>query len=217
MAVLLWVPQLRRVHRISAGRPVASLWRNPIAWAITAFMAAQSFIFYTFTAWLPEFLVDRGMSASSAGAVLALGQVAGLVMSLLAPIVAGRFADQRVVTMAALGLTAAGFVGLLTTTTAPTLWTMLVMAGPGASISLALLFMVLRSTSTDQTSQVSGMAQSVGYVVAAIGPVAIGALHDVTGSWTVAMGVLSLVLIPQAVSALWAARDVTMDGHQKSR
>ena len=77
--------------------------------------------------------------------------------------------------------------------------------------------MVLRSTSTDQTSQVSGMAQSVGYVVAAIGPVAIGALHDVTGSWTVAMGVLSLVLIPQAVSALWAARDVTMDGHQKSR
>ena len=217
VAVLLWVPQLRRVHRISAGRPVASLWRNPIAWAITAFMAAQSFIFYTFTAWLPEFLVDRGMSASSAGAVLALGQVAGLVMSLLAPIVAGRFADQRVVTMAALGLTAAGFVGLLTTTTAPTLWTMLVMAGPGASISLALLFMVLRSTSTDQTSQVSGMAQSVGYVVAAIGPVAIGALHDVTGSWTVAMGVLSLVLIPQAVSALWAARDVTMDGHQKSR
>lgn len=217
VAVLLWVPQLRRVHRISAGRPAASLWRNPIAWAITAFMAAQSFIFYTFTAWLPEFLVDRGMSASSAGAVLALGQVAGLVMSLLAPIVAGRFADQRVVTMAALGLTAAGFVGLLTTTTAPTLWTMLVMAGPGASISLALLFMVLRSTSTDQTSQVSGMAQSVGYVVAAIGPVAIGALHDVTGSWTVAMGVLSLVLIPQAVSALWAARDVTMDEHQKSR
>ena len=50
---------------------------------ITAFMAAQSFIFYTFTAWLPEVLVDRGMSASSAGAVLALGQVAGLVMSLL--------------------------------------------------------------------------------------------------------------------------------------
>lgn len=216
-ALLVWLPQLRRVHRISAGRPAASLWRNPIAWAITTFMAAQSFIFYTFTAWLPEFLMERGMSAGGAGAVLALGQVAGLVMSLLAPIVAGRFSDQRLVTLAALALTAVGFVGLLTTTAAPTFWTMFVMAGPGASISLALLFMVVRSTSTDQTSQVSGMAQSVGYVVAAIGPVAIGALHDVTGSWTVAMTVLSLVLIPQAVSALWAAKDVTMDEHQKSR
>nr|WP_308192929.1 MFS transporter [Mycobacterium sp. PSTR-4-N] len=217
VALVIWTPQLRRVHRIRAGRPATSLWRNPIAWAVTAFMAAQSLIFYTFTAWLPEFLVDRGMTASSAGAVLALGQVAGLVMSLLAPIVAGRFTDQRAVTLGALGLTAVGFVGLLTTTSAPTLWTMLVMAGPGASISLALLFMVLRSTSTDQTSQVSGMAQSVGYGVAAVGPVAIGALHDVTGSWTVAMTVLALALVPQAVSALWAARDVTMDDHQKSR
>jgi CP family cyanate transporter-like MFS transporter len=59
-----------------------------------------------------------------------------------------------------------------------------VFAWPRASISLALLVMVLRSTSGGQTSQVSGMAQSVGYVVAAIGPVAIGALHDLTGSWT---------------------------------
>ncbi|MBX7448770.1 MFS transporter [Mycolicibacterium sp. 3033] len=216
-ALLIWIPQLRRVHRISTGRPAASLWRNPIAWAVTAFMAAQSLIFYTFTAWLPEFLVDRGMTAGSAGAVLALGQVAGLAMSLLAPIVAGRFTDQRVVTLAALALTAVGFVGLLTTTSAPTLWTMLVMAGPGASISLALLFMVLRSTSTDQTGQVSGMAQSIGYGVAAVGPVAIGALHDVTGSWTVAMTVLALALVPQTVAALWAAKDVTMDDHQKSR
>lgn len=155
-ALLVWVPQLARVHRVSAGRPATSLWRNPIAWAVTAFMASQSFIFYTFTAWLPEVLVDRGMSANSAGAVLALGQVAGLVMSLLAPIVAGRFTDQRAVTLAALALTAVGFAGLLTTTSLPTLWTMLVMAGPGASISLALLFMVLRSSRRTRLARCRG-------------------------------------------------------------
>jgi MFS transporter, CP family, cyanate transporter len=87
---------------------------------------------------------------------------------------------------------------------------MCVMTGPGASISLALLFMVLRSTSTTQTSQVSGMAQSVGYILAAVGPVAIGALHDVTGSWTIAMSALALVLIPQAASTVVAARNVTI-------
>jgi CP family cyanate transporter-like MFS transporter len=187
------------------------LWRNPVAWAITIFMAAQSLIFYTFAAWLPEYLIDRGMSAAGAGAVLALGQVAGLVASLAAPIVAGRFRDQRAVTAVALLVTAIGFVGLLATATVPTLWVMCVMVGPGASISLALLFMVLRSTSTAQTSQVSGMAQSVGYVLAAIGPVGVGALHDLTGSWTVAMTALSLALIPQAIATMVAGRDVTMD------
>ena len=83
--------------------------------------------------------------------------------------------------------------------------------------SLALLFMVLRSTSTAQTGQVSGMAQSVGYALAAVGPVAIGLLHDLTGSWTVAMAVLALALIPQALSALLAAKNVTVDAHQESR
>jgi MFS transporter, CP family, cyanate transporter len=209
-ALLLWLPQLRRVHRTAADERRGSLWRNRVAWAITIFMGAQSLIFYTFAAWLPEYLIDRGLSPAAAGAVLALGQGAGLVSSLVVPIVAGRFRDQRAVTAAVLLVNVIGFVGLLTMHAWPALWVMCVFAGPGASISLALLFMVLRSTSGEQTSQVSGMSQSIGYIIAAIGPVAIGALHDVTGSWTIAMTVLALALIPQAASTALAARDGTM-------
>ena len=210
VALVMWAPQLSLLHRMELNTERDSLWRNRIGWAITIFMGAQSTIFFTFAAWLPEYLIDRGMSPAGAGAVLALGQVAGLVISLIAPIIAGRFHDQRAVTGAALAVCGIGFVGLLTTDQWPTLWVMCVMTGPGASISLALLFMVLRSTSTSQTSQVSGMAQSVGYILAAVGPVAIGALHDVTGSWTIAMSALALVLIPQAASTVLAARNVTM-------
>lgn len=210
VALVVWAPQLRLLHRMELSAERDSLWRNRIAWAITIFMAAQSMIFFTFAAWLPEYLIDRGMSPAGAGAVLALGQVAGLMVSLIAPIIAGRFHDQRAVTGAALAVCGIGFVGLLATDQWPTLWVMCVMTGPGASISLALLFMVLRSTSTTQTSQVSGMAQSVGYILAAVGPVAIGALHDVAGSWTIAMSALALVLIPQAASTVVAARNVTM-------
>lgn len=213
VATVAWLPLLRRVHRMEVGPRQETLWRNSIAWSITIFMAAQSFIFYTFTAWLPDFLVDRGMSPGGAGAVLAWGQVAGLLMSLAAPIVAGRFADQRLITFLALLVTAIGFAGLLATDSVPTLWVLLVMAGPGASMGLALLFMVLRSTSTAQTSQVSGMAQSVGYALAAIGPVGIGALHDLTGSWTIAMAALALALVPQAASTILAGRNVTMTGN----
>jgi CP family cyanate transporter-like MFS transporter len=210
VALVVWVPQLSRLHRVEIGSGRESLWRNRIAWAITIFMAAQAMIFYTFAAWLPEYLIGRGISPAGAGGVLALGQVAALVMSLIAPIIAGRFRDQRAVTGVVLLVCGLGFAGLLFTDRWPTVWVMCVMSGPGASISLALLFMVLRSASTTQTSQVSGMAQSVGYILAAVGPAAIGALHDVTGSWTISMSALALALIPQAVSTMVAGKNVTM-------
>lgn len=210
VAVVVWAPQVRLVHRPEVAVQRDSLWRNPIAWAITVFMATQSIIFYTVGAWLPEYLIDRGMTPAAAGAVLAVAQVVGLIASLIAPIAAGRFRDQRAVTFAALFLCATGFVGLLTTDVWPAFWAILLVVGPGASISLALLFMVLRSSSTAQTSQVSGMSQSIGYFLAAFGPVAIGALHDLTGSWRLAMAALALALIPQAASTWLAARNSTM-------
>ncbi len=214
ITLVIWLPQLTRVHTMSASARTPSLRRNRIAWAITIFMGCQSLIFYTFAAWLPQYLVDGGMSRSSAGLVLAIAQVAALLASLVTPMIAGRFADQRLVTFLVLAICAVGFIGLVTTDTAPVFWAVCVMIGPGASISLALLFMVLRSNSTAQTGRVSGMAQAVGYGLAALGPIAIGGLHDLTGSWTIAMSVLGVAVIPQAVSAAWAARDVRMTPHR---
>ncbi|MFW0795546.1 MFS transporter [Gordonia sp. CPCC 205515] len=208
VAVVVWIPQLRRVHRVAVSHAPPSLRRNRIAWAITVFMGTQSLIFYTFSAWLPTYLVELGRSDAQAGAILAIGQVVALTASLVIPIIAARYADQRLITLIVLAICAAGFIGLVCTNSLVTLWAIMIMIGPGASISLALLFMVLRSPSTAVTSQVSGMAQSIGYIVAALGPIVIGALHDATDSWKLAMGVLGLVVIPQALSTLLAAKDV---------
>ncbi|MCM3894913.1 MFS transporter [Gordonia sputi] len=213
VAMVVWVPQLRRVHTVAVGPRAPGLWTNPIAWAITGYMAAQSFIFYTFSAWLPQYLIDHGSTPSSAGNVLAIGQVVALIMSLVAPIIAGRFADQRLVTLGFLAVCTSGFIGLVFTDHATVLWVCMVMAGPGAAISLALLFMVLRSSSATQTGQVSGMSQSVGYILAAVGPIAIGWIHDVTGSWSIAFGVLALAVIPQGLATLLAAKNVRMPSH----
>lgn len=210
VALVVWVPQLQRVHTVSTRAAEHRPWRNRIAWAITVYMGAQSLIFYTFSAWLPQYLIDHGSSPGAAGSVLALGQTAGLVASLVAPIIAGRFADQRLVTFGFLAVCAAGFAGLLLTDRWTALWVCAIIIGPGAGISLALLFMVLRSTSAPQTAQVSGMAQSLGYMLAAAGPIAIGAVHDITGSWTTAMAVLAVAVLPQAAAAAIAARNTTM-------
>ncbi|MEO9328137.1 CynX/NimT family MFS transporter [Gordonia aurantiaca] len=210
VAVLVWLPQLSHAHRVGPAAAATSLLRNPIAWAITVFMGTQSLIFYTLVAWLPQYLVDDGMSRAGAGAVVAAAQLLGLVASFVAPVFAGRFADQRAVTFVTLGVSALGFAGLLATDFWPGFWAACVMVGPGAGISLSLLFMVLRSSSPEQTGQVSGMAQSVGYLAAAAGPILIGGVHDLSGSWTTAMAVLALFVVLQALAALGAAKDVKM-------
>lgn len=210
LGLLLWIPQLARIHKISTAAAPASLWRNKVAWAITIFMGSQSLIFYTIAAWLPEYLMDRGMSKAGAGGLLALSQTVALLMSLVMPMIAVRFRDQRVLTLVITFICGAGFAGLLCTDHWAVLWVLLIAVGPGSAISLVLLFMVLRSSSTTQTGQVSGMAQSVGYCLAAAGPLLIGALHDATGSWTIAMFVLALALIPQSAAALLAAKNGKM-------
>lgn len=206
-AMLQWLPQLRRVHTVPTTRVSGGLWRDRTAWAITIYMGAQSLIFYTFGAWLPKFLMDEaGMSSGAAGGVLALAQTVGLTCSLLAPIIAGRFADQRAISLAALAICVSGFVGLLTVHGWWVFWAGMVMVGPGCGIGLALLFMVLRSNSAAQAGHVSGMAQAVGYGLAAIGPILIGAVHDASGSWTLAMAVLACGAVPQGIAALRAAK-----------
>lgn len=206
----VWRTQLRRSTPVDGGEVSSSLWRNRIAWAITVLMGTQSLVFYAFAAWLPDMLTDRGMSPGQAGAVLAAGQSGALMLSLIAPVVAGRCRDQRGVAVAMVLMCAAGFLGIVTTERWPVLWVVLVMAAPGALLGVALLLMVLRSVSTAQTGQVSGMAQSVGYILAATGPVVVGALHDLTHSWSIAMGVLAVALIPQAWAAWVSGADVTM-------
>ncbi|MGC5246158.1 CynX/NimT family MFS transporter [Gordonia sp. DT219] len=213
VTAVIWTPQITRRSEETVAA-TGTLRRNTIAWAITVFMGAQSLVFYTFTAWLPAYLTNDGYSAAAAGTILAVGQVVALLASLIVPIIAGRFADQRVITLIVVALCGIGLAGLLLTDHATVLWTILVMFGPGASISLALLFMVLRSSSAEQTGQVSGMAQSVGYILAAFGPIVVGALHDSTGSWNIAMSVLAIPILAQAASTLIAARDVKMDRKQ---
>ena len=209
IAAVVWVPQLRQVHAGAYTRP-APLWRNKIAWAITVFMGSQSFVFYTFVAWVPTYLLDRGYDKTAAGTVLAGGQIAAIIGSLAIPIIAGRFTDQRWAGVVAVGSSTVGLLGLFCTDVWAVFWCMLVLFGPGSALGLALLFMVRRSRSAEQTNQVSGMSQCLGYVLAAVGPFALGLVHDITGSWAAAFAVIAVALCTQAWGGWLAGRNVYM-------
>ena len=79
--------------------------------------------------------------------------------------------------------------------------------GQGASISLALSYIAWRSPDARHTAQVSTMAQGFGYLLASLGPIAIGALHSASGSWTVPLAVLAALLVPQLIAGVLASRE----------
>jgi CP family cyanate transporter-like MFS transporter len=216
IALAVFLPQLRRRSvPVTPGSPAApgphrSPWGSALGWQVTLFMGTQSTVYYTLITWWPSVEQAHGTSAAAAGWHLFALQVAGLLANLVTARLIPRHPDQRLLTLGATGLVAAGIVGQLAAPTASLLWIVLAGAGGGASIVLALSLFGLRTNDHHQAAALSGMAQSVGYALAAGGPILLGALHDATGSWTAPLFVLLVVLVVQAGAGLRAGRARTL-------
>jgi CP family cyanate transporter-like MFS transporter len=157
---------------------------NWLAWQITLFMGTQSTIAYALFGWLAVILVDRGLSAMNAGFALSLMVFIQLITSLWAPWAAQRRRDQRgLIVLLAFPM----WLGLLGMFFAPIEWiwacSLAAGLGLGGFFALSLAFLVLRSPSSQVTASLSSMAQCVGYIIASLGPIALGWLHEITENW----------------------------------
>src|SRR5699024_9684812 len=111
----------------------------------------------------------------------------GLPASFIVPILAERSASQRGIVAALVAFFMAGYGGLLIFNT---FWILLISSMLiGISLSgffaLALTFIGIRARTAKQAARLSGMAQSYGYVLAALGPIFIGFLFDLSEAWTI--------------------------------
>ena len=214
VAALAWLPALIR-REAARDRPVAAhspvvrpLLRQPLAWWVTLFFALQSGGFYATLAWLPDIFRSHGASDSTAGFLLSLSIVVGLITATTVPGIASRQRDQRWLVVICSVLTALGLAGILAAPmSAPYLWAVLLGLGQNASFPLALMLIVMRGGSVAITEGLSTLSQSVGYVLAALAPLAVGALHGSTGSWTVPLILLLALVVPQTLVGLAAGRD----------
>ncbi|WP_062306033.1 MFS transporter [Demequina subtropica] len=161
----------------------ASTWRSGTAWLVTAFMGLQATSFYVMVTWLPTIEASLGVSAHTAGIHLFVYQIVGIGGGLLIPF-AMRPSSQAGAAVTATVPLAIGMAGLLVAPGVPLLWITIAGVGSGASLVMALSLMSLRGRTSAETTQLSGMAQSIGYLLAAAGPVAAGVLAQATGSWT---------------------------------
>lgn len=213
VAAALWIPQLRLRNPASGGglAGLRHLVGQPLAWWVTLFMGLQSLNYFSLTAWLPAYFVSHGIGEAQAGLLLALANLAGIPGCLLAPILASKARSQLGLILIATGATALALVGVLLFPVALSVPAMLVFGvAQGASLALALLLIVQRASTVSGAADLSGMAQSLGYLLAAIGPFGVGLLRDLTGGWALPMILLLGFLIAQGVFGSLAGRNRTI-------
>lgn len=212
LAILVWIPQLNKVkttnnNETAEPKKTTSIWRSPLAWSITLFMGLQSLIFYTSITWLPEMLQEIGYSSSAAGWLLFLMQFTLIPITFIIPLVAERMDNQKILAATTAILFFMGIGGVLLGQKALIpISVIFIGAGAGMAFSLSMMFFSLRTSSAVEAADMSGMAQSVGYLLAAVGPMLVGALHDMTGSWTTPLLMLLGVAVIIFIAGIQAGK-----------
>ena len=212
IALLFWIPQIR--HRQKGALPGKndikgqSLWHSKLAWKITIFMGLQSLLFYSLVAWLPVILQSRGMQAVEAGWMLSYIQFAQLPFTFIVPIIAGRMKNQVPLVWITFILMTLGLSGILFGGTTFVLPSAIVIGIASAfAFSLAMMFFTLRTNNSFEAADLSAMAQSFGYLLAASGPPVFGLLFDLTNGWTIPLSLLLVATFAILVVGLGAAKN----------
>lgn len=194
--------------KINASVKIQSMWKSALAWQITLFMGLQSLMFYVGIAWLPQIFYEKGISYQTSGLYLFYMQIACMLGSFSMPVIGGRFRNQTLLAIISAAFFVLGYSGILFASPSLTLFFMIALGfGCGTSFGLVILFFSLRTRTGEQAAQISGMAQSIGYFLAAIGPFLFGLLHDLTGGWNIPLVVITAFAVVTVLFGWLAGRE----------
>jgi len=194
------------------------IWKSPTAMAMVVIWAVSSLNGYAIFAWLPQILMDEsGSTAAEAGILLALYAAMGIPAALSMPVLAVRYPNQAPLIYLSGMLFFVGYGGLIFL---PGWWSWawVLLAGLGPILfPLNLALFNIRTKSQETLLRISGFAQGFGYLAAAMGPLVIGVLHELTGSWTSSLWFLFLTAIPAMLAGKVIARQKTIDEELQQR
>ena len=209
VAALPWLALLRHdEHTVDAHHAITM--RQVLSTRLGRMMAIafglQSLQAYAVFGWFPQIYRDSGYSPTTAGMMLALVTAVGIPLSLTVPTLAARSESQVRFMAALLSCYPFGLLGMvLWIEHVPWLWALLIGVSQ-ATFPLILTLLGLRTRTPDGTAALSGSTQSLGYLLAAIGPLGMSLLNAWTGGWTVPLLVLTALIVPLAWSGLWVSR-----------
>ncbi|SDP13441.1 MFS transporter, CP family, cyanate transporter [Streptomyces sp. cf386] len=183
-----------------------SLLRCALAWWVSAFLGLVSLMFYALVAWLPQIMDARGYTPGQAGLMMSVMLTVGIPLGFVVPLAAARMRGQRLLVVAVTATKLLSLAGLLLAPAFGWAWVCLLGAATGSAFPLAMTLLGLRADGPQTAAALSGMAQTIGYLLAGLGPLAIGVLHDVTDGWRIPLAVLVALVVPEAIAGLLAAR-----------
>ncbi|WP_293786519.1 MFS transporter [uncultured Aeromicrobium sp.] len=216
VTLLPWLRMLRHDVKNSLAAsddalPLRVVARSPLTWAMLVCFAAQSGGAYTQFGWFAAMLSDGGVAPDTAGFMLAVLTAVGIPMTLALPWLIRRWGTTPALPLVFGLVTVAGWLGVLfAPDTAPALWAVLLGLGGGA-FSWVLAMVGYRTTSAAGTTALSAMTQGPGYLVGAIAPFGTGLLHDLTGSWTAPLIVLTTSAVMITIAGTFIARSAPLE------
>ena len=209
VAALPWLGLIRHDRALAATPHTVRLRdvaRTRLGWAMALFFGFQSLQAYSIFGWFAQIYRDAGFSASTAGLLLGVITAISIPLSFLIPSVAARVHDQTWLIIVLGACYPLGYVGLILAPAAGA-WAWALLVGVGTTIfPLVLTLLGLRARTSQGTAALSGFTQSVGYLIAAVGPFGMGVLYDATGGWTVPLVGLCAVVVGQVAAGLMVAR-----------
>jgi CP family cyanate transporter-like MFS transporter len=215
ISALFW--QVKRSDSVKAPNHVVPFWKskafkNPIAWAMAIFFGLQSITFYATATWLPTILTTKDFTLGKGALVISISGVIGSVVGLIIPHHVNKVEDKKIILIAVGLMTAIGFY-MLTVQRGSILFLWLAISNIGMSISfpVALMLAGTKSATPEATRNLSTMMQSIGYLIAAVGPTLVGGIHDLSHSWDTAIRAVVIICILQMLTGWFIGKPSTVE------
>ncbi|MBV7249119.1 MULTISPECIES: MFS transporter [Streptomyces] len=195
----------------AAEAPALRITRSRTAWGLACFFGLQATAAYITMGWMPQIFRDAGVSAGTAGVLLAVTMAMGVPLAFVIPRVASRLKQQGpiVVVLGLCGLI--GYGGLYLAPAAGA-WAWAVLLGvANCAFPLALTMIGMRARSGAGVVRLSAFAQSTGYLLSIPGPLLVGVLYQHSGGWGLPIALMAGLMIPQMVAGILAGRDRTIE------
>ncbi len=227
-------PNKNSLNKNSLNKQSPSIWKTSMAWYLAIFLGIQSLMYYTVASFLPSIWADKGLS------LVESGQMA-MVFQLMSPIAITSLTflmnrqpknkqnknkkdyarviamiSSMLIALGSAGMLLANFTGLSSTAMLAwaSLWTMCIGLGTSGVFTLSIMLMSLRTHNAVQAGELSGMSQAVGYAIAIAGPLGMGWLLEVSGSFRLPLIILTILMVINVGFAWLASRAVMIDGKE---
>ncbi|MFD7129412.1 MULTISPECIES: MFS transporter [Streptomyces] len=197
--------------RAAPEAPALRITRSRTAWGLACFFGLQATAAYITMGWMPQIFRDAGVSAGTAGLLLAVTMAMGVPLAFVIPRVASRLKQQGPIVVA-LGLCGLiGYGGLYLAPAAGAWAWALLLGGANCAFPLALTMIGMRARSGAGVVRLSAFAQSTGYLISIPGPLLVGVLYQHSGGWGLPIALMAGLMIPQMVAGILAGRDRTIE------